>query len=93
MRDRERLAHLTDRWRRRHEASRPAFDERPMASAGRAALAARAFPFRAVAPADYVAAHGADMRAFTYDDERYADPDLDAWIVEVGRLLRDGANR
>lgn len=60
-----------------------------MAPSEREALAARAFPYRAVAPADYVAAHGDDMVAFTYDDERYADPELDAWIVEVGRLLRE----
>ncbi len=28
------------------------------------------------------------MIGFTYDDEAYADPQLDAWLVEVGRLLR-----
>jgi hypothetical protein len=28
------------------------------------------------------------MTAFTYDEARYADADLDAWILEVGRLLR-----
>jgi hypothetical protein len=86
---RERLDELTDRWRRRHEARRPAPDDRPVASPDRQALAARAFPYRTTAPAAYVAAHGDDMSAFTYDDERYDDPELDAWIVEVGRLLRD----
>jgi hypothetical protein len=30
------------------------------------------------------------MIAFTYDDARYADSALDAWLLEVGRLLRDG---
>lgn len=40
-------------------------------------------------PADYVAEHGAAMTAFTYDDERYTDPALDAWLLEVGRLLRE----
>jgi hypothetical protein len=29
------------------------------------------------------------MTGFTYDDESYADADLDAWIVEVGSLLRE----
>lgn len=29
------------------------------------------------------------MTAFTYDDDRYADPALDAWLLEVGRLLRE----
>ena len=61
-----------------------------MASPDRESLAARAFPFRDVAPADYVAEHGDAMTAFTYDDERYADPALDAWLLEVGRLLREG---
>jgi hypothetical protein len=41
-----------------------------------------------MAPADYVAEHGADMIGFTYDETRYADPELDAWLIEVGRLLR-----
>jgi hypothetical protein len=41
-----------------------------------------------MAPADYVAEHGADMIGFTYDEARYADPELDAWLIEVGRLLR-----
>jgi hypothetical protein len=40
-----------------------------------------------VSPAAYVAAHGDAMIGFTYDDERYADPALDAWLLEVGRLL------
>jgi hypothetical protein len=87
---RERLDALTDRWRRRHEARRPASaEERPMASPERQALAARAFPYASVPPAAYVAEHGDAMTAFTYDDERYADPALDAWILEVGRLLRE----
>jgi hypothetical protein len=29
------------------------------------------------------------MPGFTYDDESYADPALDAWVVEVGQLLRE----
>jgi hypothetical protein len=28
------------------------------------------------------------MVGFTYDEERYVDPILDAWLMEVGRLLR-----
>ena len=86
--NRVRLEELTERWRTRHDARRRASSERPIASSEREALAARVFPFRDVAPAEYVAAHGADMRGFTYDDERYADPELDAWLLEAGRLLR-----
>jgi len=28
------------------------------------------------------------MIGFTYDENRYVDPELDAWLLEVGRLLR-----
>lgn len=87
--NRERLDELTGRWRRRHEARRPAPGERAPAAPEREALAARAFPFRTMSPAAYVAEHGAAMTAFTYDDDRYADPALDAWLLEVGRLLRE----
>ena len=84
---RQRLDELTDRWRARHDARRPA--DRPPADAEREALARRAFPYRTIAPADYVVEHGSDMIGFTYDDESYADPALDAWLLEVGRLLRE----
>lgn len=89
MTDRTRLQQLTDRWRVRHDARRPAVDARPRATVEREALAARSFPFRTVRPGEYVEAHGAEMTAFTYDDARYADADLDAWLLEVGRLLRE----
>ncbi|MDQ2934873.1 MAG: hypothetical protein M3R49_07800 [Chloroflexota bacterium] len=46
------------------------------------------FPFREVAPADYAARYGTAMSGFTYDDYAYEDPELDAWLVELGRLLR-----
>lgn len=85
---RERLDHLTDRWRRRHDARRPSPDARRPASPERQELASRVFPYRTLSPDEYVSAHGEEMVAFTYDDERYADPELDAWILEVGRCLR-----
>jgi hypothetical protein len=81
-----RLDRLTDRWRTRHDARRGA--EREPADTEREALARRAFPYRSMSPAEYVERHGADMSGFTYDDDRYLDSDLDAWLVEVGRLLR-----
>jgi hypothetical protein len=87
MSDRARLAQLTDRWRRRRAARRTT-SPRPVAPREREALAARAFPYRSISPAAYVAEHGEAMTAFTYDDDRYADPELDAWLLEVGRLLR-----
>ena len=85
--NRRRLNQLTDRWRARHDAARP--DGRPPADYEREALATGAFPFRSVTPSSYVAEHGADMIGFTYDEARYADGDLDAWLLEVGRLLRE----
>src|SRR5919107_1268051 len=57
MSDRARLAQLTDRWRRRRAARRPA-SRRPMAPPEREALASRAFPYRSTSPAAYVAEHG-----------------------------------
>jgi hypothetical protein len=84
----ERLAALTDRWRRRRDTRRPQPDERPQADAEREARAREVFPYRSVSPEAYVAEHGADMIGFTFDDERYADAELDAWLFEVGRLLR-----
>ena len=83
---RDSLGALTDRWRARHDARRS--DHRPPAAPRREALAAVAFPYGSMEPAEYVKAHGSDMIGFTYDDDRYADPQLDAWLLEVGRLLR-----
>lgn len=89
MTDRGRLDELTDRWRTRHDARRPAREARPPADPDREALAARAFPYRSVAPAAYVTEHGDAMAGFTYDEARYADAKLDAWLLEVGRILRE----
>jgi hypothetical protein len=83
------LDRLTRRWRERHDARRAGDEFRPRANPGREALARRGFPYRDVTPADYVAQHGAAMVGFTYEDESYADLELDAWIVDVGRLLRE----
>jgi hypothetical protein len=87
--DRPSLEQLTDRWRRRHDAKRPSGEGRPAADPDREALAAAAFPFRTESPSSYVAHHGADMIGFTYDEARYTDTDLDAWLLEVGRLLAE----
>lgn len=80
---------LTQRWRERHDARRPADDLRPHVNPGREALARRHFPYKDLTPKAYVAEHGAAMVGFTYDEEAYADPELDAWLLEVGRLLRE----
>jgi hypothetical protein len=86
---RERLDRLAARWRARHDARRPADPAaRPPADPERERLARRAFPYREMSPADYAAAHGDDMAGFTYDDAAYADPQLDAWLLELGEILR-----
>jgi hypothetical protein len=89
MSERRRLATLTARWRQRHDARRPNPAERPLASAARESQAATTFPFRDASAAEYVAAHGEAMIGFTYDDVRYRDPVLDAWLLDVGRILRE----
>jgi hypothetical protein len=87
-----RIEELTRRWQERREERRrtqsPDGVPREAADPVRSARAASAFPFRRVTPADYVARHGADMVGFTYDDYTYADAALQAWLDEVGRLLR-----
>jgi hypothetical protein len=83
---RARLERLTRRWRSRHDAARTA--ERPKADADRELRAGAHFPYREISPSDYAARYGADMSGFTYDEYAYSDPQLDAWLVELGKLLR-----
>lgn len=88
----QRLAALTERWRDRHRLDRArreaAGAPREPADAERLERARRGFPYRDTAPADYVAQHGSAMTGYTYDDYAYPDADLQAWLDEVGRLLR-----
>ncbi len=92
-RDRQ-LARLTERWRRRHNERRSARETsgatRQAADPERVERALRLFPYRDMAPAAYVAGFGDAMRGYTYDDYTYPDPELQAWLDEVGRLLREG---
>ncbi|MEP6681551.1 MAG: hypothetical protein ABJB65_08745 [Chloroflexota bacterium] len=91
---RARLERLTRRWRSRHDAARPARGaDRPPADPERERRAGTLFPFREIAPADYVSRYGAAMIGYTYDEYRYADPDLDAWLAELGRLLAQRRRR
>jgi hypothetical protein len=89
---RKRVDELARRWQSRHNERRRAQADdgvpREPADPVRAARAASAFPFRRISPTDYVARHGSDMVGFTYDDYTYADAALQAWLDEVGRLLR-----
>jgi hypothetical protein len=86
--DRVRLETLTQRWRARHEARRSSVPQRPRADDERQTRAASAFPYRAESPQAYADAHGQAMIGFTYDAYRYDDPQLDAWLLELGDILR-----
>ena len=89
---RPRLDRLTDRWRARHEA-RLASGDRPHADPEREARAIALFPWRTETPGAYAARHGAAMIGYTYDAYTYADPELEAWLRELGDLLRAGGRR
>lgn len=84
---RDHLNRLTDRWRARHEA-RVASGPRPQADPEREALATASFPWRTQTPAEYAASHGAAMIGYTYDAYTYTDAALEAWLRELGELLR-----
>ena len=89
---RARLEHLTDRWRSRHE-SRIAAQGRPRADADREARAAAFFPWRTESPAEYAAIYGSAMVGYTYDAYTYTDALLEAWLRELGELLRARGRR
>jgi hypothetical protein len=84
---RQRLDRLTDRWRARHEA-RVEAEGRPAAGGEREARATTSFPWRTQSAADYAEIHGAAMVGYTYDAYTYSDPALEAWLRELGDLLR-----
>lgn len=89
---RTRLDRLTDRWRSRHEA-RVASEGRTPADSEREAKAAAFFPWRSQSAAEYAAIHGAAMVGYTYDAYTYSDPALEAWLRELGELLRARGRR
>jgi hypothetical protein len=89
---RQRLDRLTERWRARHEA-RVASEGRPQADLEREARANAFFPWRTQSPAEYAATHGAAMVGYTYDAYSYTDAQLEAWLRELGELLRARGRR
>jgi hypothetical protein len=84
---RDRLDRLTERWRSRHDARLAAAPPEP-ADAEREARADAFFPWRTATPAEYAATYGAAMTGYTYDAYTYADAELEAWLHELGDLLR-----
>jgi len=89
---RARLQQLTDRWRSRHEA-RVAAEGRPRADAEREARAKAFFPWQSETPAEYAATYGSAMVGYTYDAYTYTDARLEAWLQELGELLRARGRR
>ncbi|MDH4334380.1 MAG: hypothetical protein OEW24_03820 [Chloroflexota bacterium] len=89
---RTRLDRLTDRWRARHEASVASRGREP-ADTEREARARAHFPYQSETPAAYAARHAEAMIGYTYDAYTYGDPQLDAWLVELGRILRPRPDR
>ncbi len=86
---RQRLDELAERWRARHDARRDAAGaQRPAADAERQLRARAAFPYREQSPGDYADLHAGNMIGFTYDEYAYDDAELDAWLVELGAILR-----
>ena len=66
---------------------------RPPADPERAARAAAYFPWQTETPAEYAARYGAAMTGYTYDAYTYADPALEAWLRELGEILRERGRR
>ncbi len=89
---RRHLDELTDRWRSRHEARRLSEGPAP-ADSEREARAARFFPWKTETAAEYGARYGAAMIGYTYDAYTYTDPALQAWLVELGEILRTRGRR
>lgn len=70
-----------------------ASEGRPRADPEREARANAFFPWRSQTAAEYAAAYGEAMVGYTYDAYAYADPELEAWLCELGELLRASGQR
>ena len=67
--------------------------ELPLAHEGREKHARELFPYREQTPEEYAARHFHEWMTFSFDDYRYSDPELDAWIARLGQIFfkRPGA--
>lgn len=70
-----------------------ALGSRPPADAEREARALAFFPWRTETPAEYAARYGAAMTGYTYDAYTYTDGRLEAWLGELGEILRQRGRR
>jgi hypothetical protein len=62
-------------------------DDRPLADLGRVEDALRLFPFRAMTAEEYAARYAHTIGMSSFDQYRYPDPALTAWIDTLHRLL------
>src|SRR5438874_8072505 len=67
-------------------------DDLPLATPSRERDARALFPLE-ITPDEYAALHAHEWYCFSFDDVRYADPELDRWIQRLGDILfkRNGA--
>lgn len=66
-------------------------DERPMAHPSWVEDAERLFPYREQSAEEYAARWSHTIGCSSFDEYRYPDPALGAWIDELHRLLRSAA--
>ncbi len=66
-------------------------DERPLADPARVEQARRLFPYRELSPEQYAARYAHAIGCSSFDDYRYPDPALGAWLDELHRLLRSSS--
>lgn len=65
----------------------PMNDDRPMADPTRIEMAQQVFPILELSPEQYVARWSHTIMCSSFDQFRYPDPALTAWIDEMHRLL------
>lgn len=65
-------------------------DDRPTAPEWRVEQAVRMFEHTTTTPERYVALRSHTIYCSSFDECRYPDPALTAWIDEVHRLIRSG---
>ena len=67
-------------------------DARPLADPSQVDAALRLFPYRESSAEQYAARHAHTIGCSSFDQFRYPDPALEAWIDELHRLLTSSAD-
>ena len=66
-------------------------DERPLADPSRVELAMHLFPYRELSAEEWAARYAHTVGCSSFDQYRYPDPALGAWIDELHRLFASAA--